>query len=143
MNFNEITPGISLLGTTVKSLNVENSVVDILQDSERNFGLNINEPILDQTDSEIFAMLSIELEIEIKQSDDQNCKIEFALGGAFLSEEDADLEEFKGLVAINGAAALVGIARGKIESISANVLNNGKILLPFINVLEYYNSDVE
>ena len=64
MNFNEITPGISLLGTTVKSLNVENSVVNILQDSERNFGLNINEPIFDQTDNEIFAMFSIELEIE-------------------------------------------------------------------------------
>lgn len=60
-----------------------------------------------------------------------------------MSEEDADLEEFKGLVAINGAAALIGIARGKIESISANILNNGKILLPFINVLEYYNSEVE
>lgn len=42
------------------------------------------------------------------------------------------------LVGVNGAAALIGIARGKVESITANIFNNGKIVIPFVNVIDYY-----
>ena len=35
---------------------------------------------------------------------------------------------------------LFGIARGKIEAISGNIFNNGKITIPFVNVIDYYKS---
>ncbi len=60
------------------------------------------------------------------------------LEGAFISTIEMVEEEFRKKVSINGVAALIGIARGKIETISSNVFNNGKITIPFINVLEYY-----
>ena len=41
---------------------------------------------------------------------------------------------------VNGAAALIGIARGKIEAITANIFNNGKIVIPFVNVIDYYRN---
>lgn len=76
--------------------------------------------------------------MEIFQSEEQECKIQLALEGAFLSKGTAGDEAFKELVIVNGAAALIGIARGKIEAISANIFNNGKIVIPFVNVIDYY-----
>ena len=60
------------------------------------------------------------------------------LEGAFLSERNMEEKQFKELVIVNGAAALIGVARGKIEAISANVFNNGKIVIPFVNGIDYY-----
>jgi len=44
------------------------------------------------------------------------------------------------LVAVNGAAAIIGIARGKIEAMTANIFNSGKVVIPFVNVIDYYKS---
>ena len=61
----------------------------------------------------------------------------------FLSDEEVELDTFKELVIINGAAALVGVARGKIEAISANIFNDGKIVIPFVNIIDYYKEMLE
>ena len=82
--------------------------------------------------------MTIDFEVEIIQAEEQRCKIEISLGGAFLSEAEPIEDEFKQLVAINGAAAIIGLARGKLEAITANIFNNGKISIPFVNVLDYY-----
>ena len=63
-----------------------------------------------------------------------------SIEGAFLSSGDVDEDMFEQLVGINGVAAIIGIARGKIEAISANIFNNGKIVIPFVNVIDYYKS---
>ena len=63
--------------------------------------------------------------------------------GAFLSEGGIDEKNFKQLAGVNGAAAVIGIARGKIEAITSNIFNNGKITLPFVNVVDYYKSMTE
>lgn len=47
---------------------------------------------------------------------------------------------FEQLVAVNGAAAIIGIARGKIEAMTANIFNSGKVVIPFVNVIDYYKS---
>ena len=56
MKLNSITTGIELAGTTVKNLYVKNNIVDIEYEGERNFGMNINEPLFEKTDSGWFAM---------------------------------------------------------------------------------------
>lgn len=38
---------------------------------------------------------------------------------------------------------MIGIARGKIETLSAGIFNKGKIVIPFINVMDYYKSLAE
>lgn len=82
--------------------------------------------------------MQIDFEVEINQSESQTCKLQLVLEGAFLSERNMEEKQFKELVIVNGAAALIGVARGKIEAISANVFNNGKIVIPFVNVIDYY-----
>lgn len=140
MELNMIATGIELVGTTVKSLTIDNSIVDAERDGKRNFGININEPEFQQTDNKWFAQILIDFEIDIIQTEEQKCSVQLSVEGAFLSEENADMETFKELVIVNGAAALIGIARGKIEAITANIFNNGKIVIPFVNVIDYYKS---
>ena len=84
----------------------------------------------------------IDFQIEIEQADNHKCKIDLSLEGAFVSETGVEEENFKQLVMVNGAAAVVGIARGKIEAITANIFNNGKIVIPFVNIIDYYKSQI-
>lgn len=136
MELNMIATGLELIGTTIKKFHIDNEIVDMEREGKRSFGLNINEPEFQKDNDKLFAQLLIDFEIEVRQSDDQKCKIQLSIEGAFLSREK--VEEFKELVMVNGAAALIGIARGKIEAISANVFNNGKIVIPFVNVIDFY-----
>lgn len=143
MELNLIAAGIELVGTTIKNLTVENTIVDVEKEAKRSFGLNINEPYFEKTEDGFFSQLTIDFEIEIEQSGEQKFKMELTLEGAFLSEGGIDEKNFKQLAGVNGAAAVIGIARGKIEAITSNIFNNGKITIPFVNVVDYYKSMTE
>lgn len=138
MELNRIVTGIKLVGTTIKEISVENNIVNVQKEAKRSFGLNINEPSFETIDEGFFAQMAIDFEVEIEQSEDRNFKLELSLEGAFLSEKDTEEEDFKQLVIINGAAALISIARGKIESITSNIFDSGKVVIPFVNVIDYY-----
>lgn len=138
MELNMIASGIRLIGSTIKNLKVDNNIVDVDKECKRSFGLNINEPEFQSVDNRVAAQMTIDFEVEIIQSEEQRCKIEISLEGVFLSEAEPIEDEFKQLVAINGAAAIIGLVRGKLEAITANIFNNGKISIPFVNVLDYY-----
>lgn len=138
MELNLIETGIELVGTTIKNISVENNIVDVEREARRNFGLNINEPYFEKVEDGYFSQMTIDFEVEIEQSEEQKFKLELSLEGAFLSSDGIEEDNFKQLVGVNGAAALIGIARGKVESITANIFNNGKIVIPFVNVIDYY-----
>lgn len=138
MELNMIASGIRLIGSTIKNLKVDNNIVDVDKECKRSFGLSINEPEFQIVDNRVAAQMTIDFEVEIIQAEEQRCKIEISLEGAFLSETEPIEDEFKQLVAVNGAAAIIGLARGKLEAITANIFNNGKISIPFVNVLDYY-----
>ena len=138
MELNMIASGIRLIGSTIKNLKVDNNIVDVDKECKRSFGLSINEPEFQSIDNRVAAQMTIDFEVEIIQAEEQRCKIEISLEGAFLSEAEPIEDEFKQLVAVNGAAAIIGLARGKLEAITANIFNNGKISIPFVNVLDYY-----
>ena len=138
MELNRIATGIKLVGTTIKEISVENNIVNVQKEAKRSFGLNINEPSFENIDEGLFSQMAIDFEVEIEQAEDRNFKLELSLEGAFLSEKNTEEEDFKQLVIINGAAALISIARGKIESITSNIFDSGKVVIPFVNVIAYY-----
>ncbi len=138
MELNRISTGIKLVGTTIKEISVENNIVNVQKEAKRSFGLNINEPSFENIDEGLFSQMAIDFEVEIEQAEDRNFKLELSLEGAFLSEKNTEEEDFKQLVIINGAAALISIARGKIESITSNIFDSGKVVIPFVNVIDYY-----
>ena len=136
MELNRIATGIKLVGTTIKEISVENNIVNVQKEAKRSFGLNINEPSFENIDEGLFSQMAIDFEVEIEQAEDRNFKLELSLEGAFLSEKNTEEEDFKQLVIINGAAALISIARGKIESITSNIFESGKVVIPFVNVID-------
>ena len=138
MELNRIATGIKLVGTTIKEISVENNIVNVQKEAKRSFGLNINEPSFENIDEGLFSQMAIDFEVEIEQTEDRNFKLELSLEGAFLSEKNTEEEDFKQLVILNGAAALISIARGKIESITSNIFDSGKVVIPFVNVIDYY-----
>ena len=138
MELNRIATGIKLVGTTIKEISVENNIVNVQKEAKRSFGLNINEPSFENIDEGLFSQMAIDFEVEIEQAEDRNFKLELSLEGSFLSEKNTEEEDFKQLVIINGAAALISIARGKIESITSNIFDSGKVVIPFVNVIDYY-----
>ena len=138
MELNRIATGIKLVGTTIKEISVENNIVNVQKEAKRSFGLNINEPSFENIDEGLFSQMAIDFEVEIEQAEDRNFKLELSLEGAFLSEKNTEEEDFKQLVIINGASALISIARGKIESITSNIFDSGKVVIPFVNVIDYY-----
>ena len=138
MELNRIATGIKLVGTTIKEISVENNIVNVQKEAKRSFGLNINEPSFENIDEGLFSQMAIDFEVEIELAEDRNFKLELSLEGAFLSEKNTEEEDFKQLVIINGAAALISIARGKIESITSNIFDSGKVVIPFVNVIDYY-----
>lgn len=138
MELNRIATGIKLVGTTIKEISVENNIVNVQKEAKRSFGLNINEPSFENIDEGLFSQMAIDFEVEIEQTEDRNFKLELSLEGAFLSEKNTEEEDFKQLVIINGAATLISIARGKIESITSNIFDSGKVVIPFVNVIDYY-----
>ena len=140
MEYNLVAPGIELIATTIKSVSVENGIGSIEKTAKRLLGLNISEPHIERIKGSLVSQLTIDFEITIEQEDDQKCELKLSIEGVFISDEGAEEEKFKQLVGVNGAAAIIGIARGKIESITANIFNEGKVVIPFVNVIDYYKS---
>lgn len=143
MEYNLVASGIELIATTIKNVSVENGIGNVEKEAKRSLGLNIMEPHIEKLDDNFFAQLTIDFEIVIEQEENQKFKMNLSIEGAFLSEDGTDEDKFKQLVGVNGAAALIGIARGKVESITANIFNEGKVVLPFVNVIDYYKSLTE
>ena len=85
MELNLIATGIELLGASVAKLTVDNTIVDIENDAQRSFGMTINEPQFQNIEKtkEIFSQMTIDFDIIINQSDNDNCNIHFTITGAF------------------------------------------------------------
>lgn len=80
----------------------------------------------------------LDIIIETRKDEEKNGRIHLKIEGGFAVGGDVKEDEFKNLLLLNGATALYSIARGKIESITANVYQSGKITMPMINMYEFY-----
>ena len=59
--------------------------------------------------------------------------------GVFKASNEITDEKFMELLNVNGGAALFSIARSKIEVLSSITYSEGKIVLPMINILQYFS----
>ena len=83
-------------------------------------------------------LLQIDISLKSEEPDSIEDTIKFVIEGEFSSDKSIDDDKFMELLNINGGAALYSIARSKIESISSIVYSEGKVLLPMINIIQYY-----
>lgn len=139
MKLNNVAKGINLIGTSVTELKIDNNLIDLGTDAKKSFGLSVHKPKKEVVGNSFFYTVRITIDVQIEKDDNVETKIKMDLEGAFEPEADIHEKDFETLVAINGVAALIGIARGKIEAISATLFYTGKISIPFVNVIEYYD----
>jgi preprotein translocase subunit SecB len=142
MNFDQITSELQLIGCAIEKLQISNTFAAIPEDIERQLGLEISEPELIEENQMRCASLDITVIVRFLQNSDEIFSMEIVAEGMFAAPFSVEESSFIQLVKINGATALYGILRGKIESITAAVFDEGKITLPFVNIYDYYQDKV-
>ena len=82
----------------------------------------------------------MEIHVTVKPEDSQlpEDTIVLVIEGTFSSPSTIPDQEFLMLLNVNGGAALYSIARAKVETISSLTYAEGKIVLPMVNILQFY-----
>ena len=138
MNFNMITSEIELIGNSITNIDVKNNIAEYNNDMSKSFGLDVKDIKIEKHDNKKIGEVVLNIQVEVTGTEDSTFKMDMDIDGAFATELETSDDKFMQLLYINGVSALLGIARGKIETITASVFNSGKISIPFVNVLDYY-----
>ena len=138
MNFNMVTNELEMLGNIILALEVKNNITNYSSDFSNSFGLDVKSINIDKTVDRKIGKILLSVVVLISGNKNEDFKMDIDIGGIFSTGIEKTDESFLQLLYINGVTALLGILRGKIEAITANVFNGGKVSIPFVNVLDYY-----
>lgn len=141
MNLDQITTNFNIESSSVRELHADCKMRGISETCKKEMDLIIRywKPV--QKEEKKYGGLLLELDVKIHAEDpeEEPDKIHLSLEGVFSSPASAISDEvFEELLNINGGAALYAIARSKMETISATVYQSGKVLLPMVNIIQYF-----
>lgn len=140
MRFNSVTSDLEFIGCSIKKLNITNDMVSFNEEVQKAMDLDFSSPRIDDSGEAKYAELNLKVLVEFSSEDQSLGRIEIELEGAFMASKDVGREKFENLVAVNGGAALYSICRAKVEAITALTYSGGKVVLPFVNIVEYYKN---
>ena len=141
MNINQVAADLEMVGCSVRNLSITNDLISIRDDDELHLDLDIHpvyEGIIEQ-EHRGRVVLNLHIDSVRKEREDQKMEISVTFEALFRSTDSMEEQAFIELLIINGATALYSLARGKIEAISASIFLDGKIVLPFVNIIQYYH----
>ncbi len=138
MNFNKITSDLNFLGCTIRELKLTNNIVSLSADVIKKFGMDVVPSEININEETRFGKLLLKIVVELEEKNENAGIIELVIEGAFSVPISIDEGTFKELILINGATALYSIGRSKIENITASTFLNGKIIIPMINIYDFY-----
>lgn len=141
MNINQVAADLEMVGCSVRNLSITNDLISIRDDDELHLDLDILPVYEDIIEQEHRGRVVLNLYIDSvrKEREDQKMEISVTFEALFRSTDSMEEQAFIELLIINGATALYSLARGKIEAISASIFLDGKIVLPFVNIIQYYH----
>lgn len=149
MDINRVTSDLNYLSTKVTKLQVENNIWQLKDEYQRTLGMDIELAEVLAEEGSYFAELVLAIEIGVKGDEDHDASIMMEITGRFSRQinveidEEQDKRNFLRMVMINGGAALYSVARGKLEAITAALFSSGKITIPFVNIIEYYQEKMK
>lgn len=140
MNLNQITAELDFVSACVKSINVKTHLSKISDGNDKEFGMDIKCSKPEVHGDRKTGCLRMQVFVRIKPENQtgEDDEFDIVLDGKFTSNADVADDKFLRLLNINGGAALYAIARTKIEALSALTYEDGKVLLPMINIIQYY-----
>ena len=140
MDFNKITADLVFLASSIHIIDIKANRVRIQDEINRRFGIDLkySQPLL-QDDGK-YGKLLLQVDVSVGNEDDELKPDSFRviIEGLFKVSPEYDDAAFLELLNINGGAALYSIARSKIEVLSSMTYTEGKIVLPMINMMEYF-----
>lgn len=140
MKLNQVTANLDFIASTIQSLNVDSKLHRITSENKREFCLDIKctKPIVKENAKFGKLLMRVGVTVMHENAELPADTFDLVIEGVFSAPATIDDEEFLGLLNVNGGAALYSIARAKIESISSLTYMEGKILLPLVNIVQYY-----
>ena len=140
MDFNKITAELDFVGSSVHNVEIKSDMIRISNSTKKNFGLDIkcSKPLV--KDNEKFGKLLMQVEVSLFKEDEElePDSFKIVIEGVFKASNETSDEKFMELLNVNGGAALFSIARSKIEMLSSMTYAEGKIVLPMINIIQYF-----
>ena len=141
MDLNKITADLEFVGSYIHNVEIKADMIKIYDNTQKNFGLDIkySKPLI--KGNEKFGKLLMQVEVSLFKEDTslEPDTIKVVIEGMFKSSSELVDEKFLELLNINGGAALFSIARSKIEVLSSITYSEGKIVLPMINISQYFS----
>ncbi len=128
-----------IVGTSVKSLKLRNDFILLPNQRAVKRTLDISHAILsvEASDDGRFTGV-VQLEIKVAFSHEKKkYKLDMAIEGCFTAPTEMGEDAFRDMLNINGITSLYSISRGFVQSVSAQTLLSGNVLLPMINVVAY------
>ena len=140
MNLNQVVANLDFIASAVHVLNVNCKMFKISDANKREFSLDIkcSKPTVREDAKLGKLLMQIKVSVMQENTDLEPDTFELVLEGVFSSPATLSDDDFLGLLNVNGGASLYSIARAKIEAISSLTYVEGKILLPMVNIIQYY-----
>ena len=141
MNINQVAADLEMVVCSVRDLSITNNLISIRDDDDLHLDLDIYpvyEGIIEQ-EHRGRVILNLYIDAARKEREDQKMEISVTFEALFRSTDSMGEQACIELLIINGATALYSLARGKMEAISASVFLDGKIVLPFVNIIQFYH----
>ena len=129
-----------IVGTSIKSLKIKNDFVALEDRNKVKRKIDISHCLgaIEKNEEDAFLSGTIVLNIKVAISEGKKkYNLDLAIEGCFIAPIEIKEEVFVGMLQVNGITSLYSIARGFIQSISAQSLAAGSVLLPMINVVSY------
>ncbi|MEA5047446.1 MAG: hypothetical protein VB034_02435 [Eubacteriales bacterium] len=138
MKTEDVLSDFQMIGSRIAKLSVKNDLVSLTDEEPFKKQLELSHSIgeLSVEDQEtLVCPLQLHVKVKIKNGKDA-CNFDIIVEGCFSSKK-SDEEKFRKMLEINGIAALYGVARGIVSSVSSLTFAQGNIVLPMINVVQY------
>ncbi len=138
MDFNKITADLDFIASIVHIIDIKANKSKITNETKRGFGLDIkcNSPKVENGIK--YGNLLMQVDVTLQDGDENPDTFKIILEGMFSANENIPDDKFMELLNINGGAALLSIARSKIEVLSSMTYFEGKVVLPMVNIVQYF-----
>ncbi len=137
---NKYLADFQIIGNSIKNLKIKNDFISLKEKNDTKKKIDISHSIVSVEEmlEEKIILGTIVLNIKVSISSNKKKYIlDMAIEGCFNAPVDMGEETFVNMLKVNGITSLYSIARGFVQSTTAQTLVEGNVLLPMLNVVAY------
>ncbi|MDR0890435.1 MAG: hypothetical protein LBM28_07345 [Oscillospiraceae bacterium] len=147
LEINKISAKLTFVNSIIETFQMKNSVFHLDDSAKKGFGMDVGVVDIFSKDSHWYGSVLLKVGVRIEANspnetvadiENADFDVEMQVRGIFSAADDMPEEEFIKMLHLNGVTCVYSIARAKMEQITAAAFATGKIVLPMINILEFY-----